>query len=149
MATSKIGDNRVIHSQGREIIYNVWTFVSVEARDDIKIPSKSVGSRVMASTVISKRTLARIIEEGNEVDNVTSASFSAPRKSRPKKEKVAVVDACDEEVIRRLIHSFHVTQKQRPLIRENTNFKGGKTSLRIILKKLGFRYLKTHLSKLI
>jgi hypothetical protein len=68
MATSKIGDNRVIHSQGSEIIYNVWTFVSDGARDGIEIPLKSVGSRVMAATVISKRTLARIIKEGKEVD---------------------------------------------------------------------------------
>jgi hypothetical protein len=84
-----------------------------------------------------------------EVDKGTSAAISTSRKSRPKK-KVAVVDAFDVDVIRRLIHNFHVTQKQRhtlntvlPLIRENTNFKGGKTSLRII-SKLGFRYLKTH-----
>jgi hypothetical protein len=35
--------------------------MSDEARDDINIPLKSVGSRVMAVTVISKRTLARII----------------------------------------------------------------------------------------
>jgi hypothetical protein len=92
-----------------------------------------------------------IIKEGREVDNGTSASFSTPGKSLPKKKKVAVVDAFDVDVIRRLIHNFHVTQKQRPtlntvlpLIRENTNFKGGKTSLIIILKKVGFRYLKTH-----
>jgi hypothetical protein len=129
MATSKIGDNRVIHSQGGEIIYNVWTFMSDETRDGIKIPLKSVGSRVKAATVISKRTLARIIKERKEVDKGTSALFSTPRKSRPKK-KVAVLDAFDEEVIRRLIHNFHVTQKQRPtlntalpLIRENTNLK--------------------------
>jgi hypothetical protein len=42
--------------------------MSDEARDSIKIPLKSVGSRVMAVTVISKRTLARIIKEGKEVD---------------------------------------------------------------------------------
>jgi hypothetical protein len=75
--------------------------------------------------------------------------FSTPGKLRPKKEEVAVIDALDEEVFRRFIHNFHVTQKQRPtlntlipLIRENINFKGGKTSLRLILKKLGSKYLK-------
>jgi hypothetical protein len=112
MATSKIGDNRLIHSQGREIIY-VWTFMSDEARGGIKIHSKSIGSSVMAATGISKRTLARIIKDGREVDTGTSASLSTPGKSRPKK-KVAVVDAFDEKVIRILIRNFHVTQKQRP-----------------------------------
>jgi hypothetical protein len=65
----------------------------------------------MADTVISKRTLARIIKEGKEDDKGTSASFSTPWKSRPK-EKVSVVDAFDADVIRRLFHNFHVTQKQ-------------------------------------
>jgi hypothetical protein len=124
--------------------------MSDEARDGIKIPLKSVGSRVMAATVVSKRTLARIVNERKEVYKGTSSSFSTPEKSRPKKKKVAVIDTFDEEVIRRLIHNFHVQQKQRrslntvlPLISENSNFKGGKTSLRINLKTLGFRYLKT------
>jgi hypothetical protein len=47
-----------------------------------------------------------------------------------------------------------VTQKQRPTlntllppIREKTNFKGGKISLRKMLKKPGFNYLKNTLSK--
>jgi hypothetical protein len=74
--------------------------MSDEAKDSIKIPLKSVGSRVMAVTVISKLRLARIIKEEKEVDKGTSASFSTPAKSRPKK-KVAVVDAFDEDVIRR------------------------------------------------
>jgi hypothetical protein len=64
------------------------------------------------ATAISKRTLARIVKEGKEVDKGTSASFSTPGKSRPKKKKVAVVDAFDEDVTRRLIHNFHVTQKE-------------------------------------
>jgi hypothetical protein len=89
--------------------------MSDEARDSIKIPLKSVGSRVMAVTVISKQTLARTIKEGKEVDKGTSASFSAPGKSCPKK-KVAVVDAFDEDIIRRLVHNFHVTQKQQPTL---------------------------------
>jgi hypothetical protein len=86
-----------------------------EARDSIKIPLKSVGSRVMAVTVISRRTLARIVKEGKKVDKGTSASFSTPGKSRPKK-KVTVVDAFDVDVIRRQIHNFHVTQKLRPTL---------------------------------
>jgi hypothetical protein len=89
--------------------------MSDEARDSIKIPSKSVGSRVMAVTVISKRTVTRIIKEGKEVDKGKSASFSTPGKSHPKK-KVTVVDAFNVDIIRRLIHNFHVTQKQWPTL---------------------------------
>jgi hypothetical protein len=60
--------------------------MSDEARDSIKMPLKSVGSRVMAVTVISKQTLARIIKEGKEADKGTLGSFSTLGKSRPKKE---------------------------------------------------------------
>jgi hypothetical protein len=49
--------------------------MSDEERNNIKIPLKSVGSRVMAVTVISKRTLAGIIKEGKEIDKGTSASL--------------------------------------------------------------------------
>jgi hypothetical protein len=41
-----------------------------------KNPLKSVGSRVMAIAVISKRTLAIIIKEGKEVDKGASTSLS-------------------------------------------------------------------------
>jgi hypothetical protein len=75
MATSKISDNRVIHSQGREIIYNVWIFMSDEARDGIKNAIKSVGSKVMAATGIAKRTLARIIKEGKKLTKARQLHF--------------------------------------------------------------------------
>jgi hypothetical protein len=52
--------------------------MSDEARDGIKIPLQTVCSRVMAATLISKRTLARIIKEGKEVYKGKSASFSIP-----------------------------------------------------------------------
>jgi hypothetical protein len=61
--------------------------MSDEAKDGIKIPLKSVGSRVMAAAAISKRTFARIIKEGKEVDKGTSASFSTQGKSRPKRRR--------------------------------------------------------------
>jgi hypothetical protein len=51
-----------------------------------------------------------IIKEGREFDKGMSAPFSTPEKSRPQKKKVAVVDAFDVDVVRRLIHNFHVTQ---------------------------------------
>jgi hypothetical protein len=151
MATSKIGDNRVIHSQGREIIYNVWTFMSDEARDSIKILFSKCWLESDGCHCHFQAITCKNYQRGKEADKGTSASFSTLGKSRPENKKVAVLDAFDVDVIRRLIHNFHVTQKQRPtlntvlpLIRENTNFKEGKTSLRIILKKLGYRYLKTH-----
>jgi hypothetical protein len=42
-----------------------------------------------------------IIKDGREVDEGTSDSFSTPGKLRPRKMKVAVVDAFDVAVFRR------------------------------------------------
>jgi hypothetical protein len=53
--------------------------MSDEARDSI-IPLKGVGSRVMAVTVISKRTLARIIKEGKEVSLIFSTGEITSKK---------------------------------------------------------------------
>jgi hypothetical protein len=85
--------------------------MSDEEKDSIKIPLKSVFSRVMAVTVISKRTLARIIKEGK----ARQLHFQH-RRNHVQEKKVAVVDAFDVDVIRRLVHNFHVTQKQRPTL---------------------------------
>jgi hypothetical protein len=63
MALSKIGNNRVIHSQRRKMACNVWKFMKEEALSGIKIPLKCVSSRVVAATGVSKRTLERIKKE--------------------------------------------------------------------------------------
>jgi hypothetical protein len=44
MTSSKIGDNRVVHSLGRETVYmyNLWVFMSDEASDGIKVALRSV-----------------------------------------------------------------------------------------------------------
>ena len=146
MALSKVGNHRVIHSQGREIAYNVWKFMSNEAVNGIAIPLKSVCERVLAATGISKRTLAKIRKEGRNIEGGASTSFSTPGKSRPKTKIVAAVDGFDEEVIRKLIYNFHSTHKKRPTLKslypeviKNTSFRGGKTSLRKLLLNLGFR----------
>ncbi|KAJ4433444.1 hypothetical protein ANN_15746 [Periplaneta americana] len=67
---------RVVHSQGHEIAYNVWKFMSQEVVNEIPIPLKSVCARVLAATGISKRTLARIRKEGENIEAGTADSFS-------------------------------------------------------------------------
>ncbi|KAJ4442585.1 hypothetical protein ANN_04173 [Periplaneta americana] len=88
--------SKVVHSQGHEIAYNVWKFMSEEAVNGMPIPLKSVCARVLAATGISKQTLARIRKEGKNIEAGTADSFSSPEKSQPKKKIVAAVDSFDE-----------------------------------------------------
>ncbi|KAJ4434517.1 hypothetical protein ANN_23079 [Periplaneta americana] len=60
-----------------------WKFMSEEAVNGIQIPLKSVCARVLAATGISKRTLARIRKEGENIEAGTADSFSSPEKSQP------------------------------------------------------------------
>jgi hypothetical protein len=59
MVLSKIGNKRVIHNQGREMVCNM----TKQVLSGIKIPVKCVSSRVLAATGLSKRTLQRIKNE--------------------------------------------------------------------------------------
>jgi hypothetical protein len=66
-AFSKIGNHRVIHSEGLGIVYNVWTFMSEEALNGITIPLKRVRARVLTADGIQIRRLAKPrkhLEEG-------------------------------------------------------------------------------------
>ena len=51
----------------------------------------------------------------------------------------------DEAVLRRIVHNFYLTEKQRPKLRaihskmcESTAYGGGVTSLSLVLRKMGF-----------
>jgi len=77
-------------------------------------------------------------------------AFSTPRKLRPKVCNKSVLDNFDEAVLRRIVHDFYLTEKQRPTLKEihskmceSTGYGEGVTSLRLVLRKMGFRWKKT------
>jgi len=56
-----------------------------------------------------------------------------------------MLDNFDEDVLRRIVHNFDLTEKQRPTQKaihskmcESTGYGGGVTSLRLVLRKMGF-----------
>jgi hypothetical protein len=81
---------------------------------------------------------------------VESTSISTPGKNRCKPSKKLTVDDFDEEVIRRSIYNFAITEGERPAVKnlhaklvEHIAFSGSKSSLRRLLKKLGFKWKRT------
>jgi hypothetical protein len=86
------------------------------------------------------------MKEGVNVETGVSKAFHTPRKQRPRVCTKSVLDNFDEGVLRRIVHNFYLTEKQRPTVKaihgtmcESTDYGGGVTSLRLVLRKMGFR----------
>jgi hypothetical protein len=105
----------------------------------IKIPVSKVQKRVMAATRVS-RILCRALKEG------VAIAFSTPRKRRPRVCTKSILDNFDEAGLRRIVHNFYLTEQQRPTLKtihskmcESTDYGGGVSLLRLVLRKMGFR----------
>lgn len=111
------------------------------------IPLTNFKQRVIAATGISENSYKRIVKEAHSVEEGTSASFSSPRKNRPKKCTKSNLPVYEEAEIRRLVNNFYIYEKRRPTIKGvlsklhecNVPFTGSKTTLRTLLMKIGFR----------
>jgi len=147
-----------LHGQSREIVYNVLMFFEEEARQwndadpNFLIPVKRCQDRCSQATGVSTRTLQRIKKEGNRLSSRTTGEtrFSTPDKKRVGKKRVTDFDEFDKTVIRRTVHDFYVTEKCVPTIvkirlklGEAIGYTGSSSSLRTILRDLGFRWRRT------
>lgn len=146
---TKIGGRKVIHSQTREVIANVYRFMKREAEANAPINLKKVQERVVQATGVSESSLRRILREEKQCTEA-STSFSTPNKVRQRKNFKSDLDNFDVGVVRRTVNEFHRTHGERPTIktllpvlREKIDFKGSKWTLSKILKKLGFRWRKS------
>jgi len=75
---------RVKRSGEREILYNVYKFIKSESEVGITITLSKVQKRVAEATRVSRRTLCRVLKEGENVEIGVAMAFSTPRKLRPK-----------------------------------------------------------------
>jgi hypothetical protein len=140
------GKKQVKRSDEREIVYNVYKFMKTESEVGITIPLAKVQKRVAEATCVSRRTLCRILKEGENVETGVAMAFSTPRKLRTKVCTKSILDNFNEAILRKIVHNFYLTEKQRPILKaihskmcESTAYGGGVTSLRVVLRKMGFR----------
>jgi hypothetical protein len=108
-----------------------------------------VQKRVEKATKVSERTVRRILGEQKKHE-VQGTSFSSHRKTHKVPKCVTDIDDFDKCVIQLTIHEFYVQEKTLPAIpkllpklRDRINFNSGSTSLRNIVKELGFLWKKT------
>lgn len=111
--------------------------------------SGNVLEKVVEATGISRRTVVRIINEGRQIQTGEIDTFKSRETTIKRPSPKSTVDEFAEQVIRRTIYNFHITDKQKPTVQailnkvrddEGVNFTGQITSFRRLLKKLGFRY---------
>ena len=76
------GKKRVKRSGEREIVY-VYK-LKTESELGVTIPLSKVQKRVLEATRVSRRTLRRILKEGESVETGDAMAFSTPRKHRTK-----------------------------------------------------------------
>ena len=140
------GKERVKRSGEREIVYNVHKFMKNESELGITIPLSKVQKRVAEATRVSRITLCRVLKDGENVETGVAMAFSTPRKLRTKVCTKSISDNFDEAVLRITVHNFYFTEKQRSTLKaihskmcESTGYGGGVSSLRLVLRKMGFR----------
>jgi hypothetical protein len=146
----KVGGSKVLHSQSREIVANVYTFMKQEAEHGGAINLNRVQSRVSQATGVSVSSIKRILKE-EKTCTQSCSQFSTPNKKRIRKRPKTDIDDFDICVVRRTVNEFHLTNGERPTItsvlgvlKERINFVGGKWALLKILKRLGFRWRKSN-----
>lgn len=151
---SKVGiGGKVLNSQSREIVSNVFKFMKEECKSGVLIPMQKARERTAAATGVSLRTVSRInreldaikVSEGND-----NKSFITPQKNRKKYKPITDLDHFDECVVRRAVYEFYISEKRLPTakllqnsLRDKINFRGSEQSVRRILKKLGFSWKRS------
>lgn len=122
----------------QRIVCEVRNQVTASVKASTSQPSTSKDGEALASN-----TLAPV-----------QITFRSPGKKRPRLAIKSTVDSFDQEVIRRTIYNFHLVQHTFPtlkklleVLKESINFKGGISTLRKIIRRLGFRWKKTQNNK--
>jgi len=106
------GKKRVKRSGERKIVYNVYKFMNIDSEVGIMIPLSKVQKRVTEATRVSRRTLCRVLKEGENVETGVTMTFSTLRKLRPKVCTKSILDNFDEAVLSKIVHNFYLNEKQ-------------------------------------
>lgn len=156
VVVSKLDGRKVLNSQAREMASKVMDFMKTEAdAGTFVIDCKKVRERVQAATGVSKNTQIRISAQKKKIiQDGVPASFKTPNKIRNRPKRVTGLDDFDLGVVRRIVNNFYLVDKCLPTVnkiqqkmQESMNFRGSKTSVRRILRRIGYRWRKTKTNK--
>lgn len=146
--SSTIGQ-KVLHSQAREIVFNVYNYLKTENENCSIIDIKGM---VSSATGVSIRTIGRIIKEGNTPpENESDPLFKSPGKKRQRVFSVTGLQDYECYHYRNIIYNFHKSENCRvtlaalqQTLRNTLDWQGQASSLRVVLNKLGFKWRRAH-----
>lgn len=149
--TPKVMPGKKLHSQAREIIWRVSEFMRHEVKQpNNALPVNKCLERAAAACGVSIGAVKKIRKEKKDINISPEAgcSFSTPKKKKRFK-AVTDIDDFDKCVIRRTVNNFYKTEKSLPTLNllknklsKDLNFIGSVSSLRTIIKELGFKWKK-------
>lgn len=139
---------KTLHSQAREMAFNVYKWIKSQNEDQCM---KGIKEKVSSATGVSVRTIERIIKEGNTLpESETDKLFKSPGKKRSRVCNVTALEDYELVDFRRIIYNFHKTENCRvtlpalqETLRNDLGWQGQVSSLRTVLKKLGFKWRRT------
>jgi len=139
-----------IHSQTKKVIFSVYNYFKVLSTDKNNPEIFRKTCEVTAEACgVSFASVKRICAEGRKLgDDGPSTSFKSPRKSYKRVKYATNLDDFDNEVVRRTVHNFYdnhefpTSSKILAAMREKTNYPGSKSSMKVLLKNLDFKYKK-------
>lgn len=140
----------VLRTQARQMIHDVMTFFKNEALEGLQYDIKAAQRRTAAATGVSLRTVQSIARAASVPGASLHEVFRTPGKKRAGRKKVTAINSSQRGVIKRCIHNFHNTENELPTVnrlsrklKQTLNFQGSSSSLRRILKELGFKWRRT------
>lgn len=149
---SRLGGGIPLRGQSREIVSNVYKFMKEEAdKSTCTIPIAHARERTAKASGVSVRLVSKILSEREKLKTSEAGqSFSTPNKQRRRERPITGMDDFDKNVVRRTVHHFYANEKRIPTaellrsaLKEKIGFKGGVTSIRLILKEIGFQWKTT------
>lgn len=150
MDASSSPARRVLHSQAREIIYNVYKYFSDEKANGAPLIDISKAlARAARATNISERTISRICTKArNDAKEVPeNPVFLSPTKAN-RTLPVTRFDDFDQATLRRTVLQFYerreipTLHKIREELKDKMGFSGCIESLRKVLQRMGFQFAK-------
>lgn len=138
-----------LRSQAKDIVFNVHEYFQKEK--DYGGPTENVSKvnyRTALATKVSERTVKRICSEGKVNQENDGATFTSPKKRQRATPVMDFFDNFNEGVLHRTVLSFyarHEIPTVETIYREMQNtlsYPGSKTTLRRVLKKIGFTYAR-------
>ena len=148
---NKYTSGKILHSQTREVIANVYRVCEEESQNNaLKFPLKRKLERVASYTGVSKSSVKRIrIEDVERTENNPNELLSSPSKKKPRCSAVENIENFEFGIVRRMIEMFYLELKVVPTLkkllqklRSEINFPFSRETLRRMLKANGFHWRK-------